>query len=113
MEVKLDHALSAPDRKRRYNQRLFTTIAERYDLITRVLSFGRDQSWKAKVVELAGVTANDRVLDLACGTGDLAARSAETGAHQRTASDWGESHRWSADGRSWTEDGDLLRCGRW
>lgn len=80
MEVKLQEALSAPDTKRRYNQRLFTTIATRYDLITRLLSFGRDQSWKKRVVELAGVTAEDRVLDLACGTGDLAARSAATGA---------------------------------
>jgi demethylmenaquinone methyltransferase/2-methoxy-6-polyprenyl-1,4-benzoquinol methylase len=80
MEVKLQHALARPETKREYNQRLFATIAARYDLITRLLSFGRDQSWKQRVVELARVGPNDRVLDLACGTGDLAARSAALGA---------------------------------
>lgn len=80
MEVKLQQALARPDTKRQYNQRLFATIAARYDLITRLLSFGRDQSWKREVVELARVGPNDRVLDLACGTGDLAERSAALGA---------------------------------
>jgi len=86
MKVKLDQlgrledALAQPDDKRRYNQRLFATIAGRYDLITRLLSFGRDQSWKAKVITLAAVKAGDRVLDLACGTGDLARRSEAAGA---------------------------------
>jgi demethylmenaquinone methyltransferase/2-methoxy-6-polyprenyl-1,4-benzoquinol methylase len=80
MEVKLQHALARPETKREYNRRLFATIAARYDLITRLLSFGRDQSWKQRVVELARVGPNDRVLDLACGTGDLAARSAALGA---------------------------------
>ncbi len=80
MEVKLQQALARPDTKRQYNQRLFATIATRYDLITRLLSFGRDQSWKKRVVELARVAAGDSVLDLACGTGDIAARSAATGA---------------------------------
>ena len=80
MEVKLQQALARPDSKRQYNQRLFATIAARYDLITRLLSFGRDQSWKKRVVDLARVAAEDSVLDLACGTGDLAARSAAMGA---------------------------------
>ena len=78
--VKLDQALARPEAKRRYNQRLFATIATRYDLITRLLSFGQDQSWKERVVSLARVGASDRVLDLACGTGDLAVRSAAIGA---------------------------------
>jgi ubiquinone/menaquinone biosynthesis methyltransferase len=80
MEVKLQQALAQPDNKRRYNQQLFATIAARYDLITRLLSFGRDQAWKRRVVTLAAIGPNDRVLDLACGTGDLAARSAALGA---------------------------------
>ena len=81
VEGRLDQAFARPETKRQYNQRLFATIAARYDLITRLLSFGRDQSWKMRVVALAGVTAADDVLDLACGTGDLAARSAAVGAH--------------------------------
>jgi ubiquinone/menaquinone biosynthesis methyltransferase len=80
MEVKLQEALARPDTKRRYNQQLFATIATRYDLITRLLSFGQDQSWKKRVVALAAVGPHDRVLDLACGTGDLLARSRDAGA---------------------------------
>ena len=80
MEVKLSQALAAPESKRRYNQRLFATIAGRYDLITRLLSFGRDQAWKRDVVRHAGVGADDDVLDLACGTGDLSLASSQLGA---------------------------------
>jgi demethylmenaquinone methyltransferase/2-methoxy-6-polyprenyl-1,4-benzoquinol methylase len=63
--------LSTPDGKRRYVRRLFATIADRYDFITRLLSYGQDRRWKQRLVRLAAVTRHDRVLDLACGTGDL------------------------------------------
>ena len=36
----LDRAFDSPEAKRRYNARLFTTIAGRYDFITRLLSYG-------------------------------------------------------------------------
>ena len=64
-------ALSTPDGKRRYVRRLFATIADRYDFITQFLSYGQDRRWKRRLVQLAAVTAGDRVLDLACGTGDI------------------------------------------
>lgn len=67
----LRSTISTPEGKRRYVKSLFATIANRYDLITRLLSYGQDQRWKRRLIELARVTANDRVLDLACGTGDL------------------------------------------
>ena len=67
----LDESLATPERKKQYNRRLFATIAHRYDLITRLLSFGRDQAWKRLVISSARVGPGDRVLDLACGTGDL------------------------------------------
>jgi demethylmenaquinone methyltransferase/2-methoxy-6-polyprenyl-1,4-benzoquinol methylase len=77
---RLSEALSSPDRKRRYNQRIFTRIAPRYDLITRLLSYGQDQRWKAQLMALAGVTPGQTALDVACGTGDLAERLAAAGA---------------------------------
>jgi demethylmenaquinone methyltransferase/2-methoxy-6-polyprenyl-1,4-benzoquinol methylase len=52
-------------------RRLFATIADRYDFITVALSYGLDRSWKRKVIALAEIGADDRVLDLACGTGDI------------------------------------------
>ena len=76
----LENAFATPAAKRRYVRRLFATIAPRYDLITRLLSFGLDQRWKRRLIALAGIRRDATVLDLACGTGDLAIAAAEGGA---------------------------------
>lgn len=67
----LRSALSTPEGKRRYVRRLFATIADRYDFITGFLSYGQDRRWKRQAIVLARLRSQDRVLDLACGTGDL------------------------------------------
>jgi demethylmenaquinone methyltransferase / 2-methoxy-6-polyprenyl-1,4-benzoquinol methylase len=77
----LRSALSSADAKAPYVRRLFHTIADRYDLITRLLSFGRDRRWKAALVALADVRPGMRALDLAAGTGDIAFGLAADGAH--------------------------------
>ena len=64
--------IATPHGKRTYVRRLFSTIADRYDLITIVLSYGLDRGWKRRLVQLARVTPGTRALDLACGTGDIA-----------------------------------------
>jgi demethylmenaquinone methyltransferase/2-methoxy-6-polyprenyl-1,4-benzoquinol methylase len=64
--------IAAPEDKRRYVRALFATIADRYDLITVVLSYGRDRSWKRRLVTLAAPAPDARALDLATGTGDIA-----------------------------------------
>jgi len=69
--VTLRADIATPEGKRRYVRRLFATIADRYDFITGFLSYGQDRRWKRKVIELADLRESDRVLDLACGTGDL------------------------------------------
>ncbi len=76
----LDEALATPDGKTRYVRRLFSTIADRYDLITVLLSFGRDRCWKTRLADLAAPRAGARALDLACGTGDIAFALASRGA---------------------------------
>ena len=65
-------SLATPESKRRYVRSLFATIADRYDLITRLLSYGRDGAWKRRLVSMSGAEAGVRALDLACGTGDIA-----------------------------------------
>lgn len=70
--VPLDAALATSDSRRRYVRRLFSTIADRYDLITVLLSIGLDRRWKQRAVRLADPKPGQRALDLACGTGDLA-----------------------------------------
>jgi demethylmenaquinone methyltransferase/2-methoxy-6-polyprenyl-1,4-benzoquinol methylase len=69
--VALRSTISTPEGKRRYVRRLFATIADRYDFITRFLSYGQDRRWKRRAIRLARLQPADRVLDLACGTGDL------------------------------------------
>src|SRR5262249_17266383 len=43
-----------------------------YDLITVLLSYGRDRAWKRRLVDLASPAPGSRALDLATGTGDIA-----------------------------------------
>jgi demethylmenaquinone methyltransferase/2-methoxy-6-polyprenyl-1,4-benzoquinol methylase len=74
--VTLRSTIATPEGKRRYVRRLFATIADRYDFITRFLSYGQDRRWKARLIALADLRTEDRVLDLACGTGDLVAAAA-------------------------------------
>jgi demethylmenaquinone methyltransferase/2-methoxy-6-polyprenyl-1,4-benzoquinol methylase len=78
--LKLDDAFVTAQSKRQYVRRLFATIADRYDLITRLLSYGQDARWKARLVTMAKVNAGERALDLACGTGDIALAVADRGA---------------------------------
>jgi demethylmenaquinone methyltransferase / 2-methoxy-6-polyprenyl-1,4-benzoquinol methylase len=50
---------------------MFSTIAPRYDFLTRILSYGMDRRWKKLGVERASLPTNAMVLDLASGTGDF------------------------------------------
>ena len=69
--MNLRSTIATREGKRRYVRRLFATIADRYDFITRFLSYGQDRRWKARLIARAAIAPGDRVLDLACGTGDL------------------------------------------
>ncbi|MFW5828480.1 MAG: class I SAM-dependent methyltransferase, partial [Alkalispirochaeta sp.] len=63
--------LGEPQSKRDYNRRLFRVVATRYDLITRLLSFGQDRYWKEVLLRHVTRHAPGEILDVACGTGDL------------------------------------------
>jgi ubiquinone/menaquinone biosynthesis methyltransferase len=67
----LRSSISTPEGKRRYVRRLFATIADRYDFITVLFSYGQDRRWKKRLISLAALQHHDRVLDVACGTGDI------------------------------------------
>ncbi len=66
--------------KRERVQAMFDRIAPRYDLLNRILTIGLDQRWRRATLDLAGVGPDDRVLDVACGTGDLARLAVARGA---------------------------------
>ena len=59
---------------------IFATIADRYDFITVVLSYGQDRRWKRRLIDLAAPRPGARALDLATGTGDIAFALAARGA---------------------------------
>jgi len=77
--VKWQERFSSPERKRQYVRSLFATIADRYDLITVLLSGGLDKRWKRRLVTEIPSPANASVLDLACGTADIPFEAAAAG----------------------------------
>lgn len=58
--------------KSRYVQDMFGRIAERYNLMNRLMTLGQDQRWRRFVVKMARIPEAGTVLDLATGTGDIA-----------------------------------------
>ena len=56
---------------------VFDSVAARYDVMNDLMSAGIHRLWKRFTIELSGVRKGNAVLDIAGGTGDLAARFAE------------------------------------
>ncbi|HET7011235.1 MAG TPA: ubiquinone/menaquinone biosynthesis methyltransferase [Anaerolineales bacterium] len=56
----------------RYVRRMFGRIARRYDLLNRLMSAGQDRRWRSEVIRRIGLKPGERLLDVGCGTGDLA-----------------------------------------
>src|SRR5687767_15360791 len=54
-----------------YVQSMFDRVARRYDLLNRLMTFGRDQSWRRFVVKQAEIPRGGKLLDVATGTGDI------------------------------------------
>ena len=62
----------APERKAQYVEAMFDTIAPRYDLMNRLMTFGMDRRWRNYVVAQAAPPVGGSALDVATGTGDIA-----------------------------------------
>lgn len=56
----------------RYVQEMFGRIAQRYNLMNRLMTFGQDLKWRRFVVRQAQLPPDGALLDLATGTGDIA-----------------------------------------
>ncbi len=63
------------EKQRRVGE-VFTSVAQKYDLMNDVMSFGIHRLWKRFTLEMCGLRPGHRVLDLAGGTGDLALKQA-------------------------------------
>ncbi len=62
----------AEEDKVRFVRGVFDSVADRYDLMNDLMSFGVHRLWKRFVATTSGVRRGQRALDLAGGTGDLA-----------------------------------------
>jgi len=58
--------------KARRVEGVFSSVANKYDLMNDLMSVGLHRLWKAFALQVSGARAGDRVLDIAGGTGDLA-----------------------------------------
>ena len=67
----LDAALPTGAAKHRAVRQMFDTIAPRYDMVNRLMTFRLDVSWRKRAVRDLGLAPGSLVLDLASGTGDL------------------------------------------
>ena len=72
-DVDFGYRKVAPQEKTRLVRGVFESVAENYDLMNDVMSFGTHRLFKRMTLEMSGVRAGHKVLDLAGGTGDLAA----------------------------------------
>jgi demethylmenaquinone methyltransferase / 2-methoxy-6-polyprenyl-1,4-benzoquinol methylase len=54
-------------------RRVFDAVAERYDVMNDLMSLGLHRAWKAFAISIARPRPGERVLDIATGSGDLAA----------------------------------------
>jgi len=75
-EALLRNPHAVADKRRRVRE-MFAAIAPSYDINNRLHSLWMDQYWRRKGVKLAELKATDVVVDVACGTGDLAIRFAD------------------------------------
>ncbi|MGH9120745.1 MAG: ubiquinone/menaquinone biosynthesis methyltransferase [Acidimicrobiales bacterium] len=67
------------EEKARAVRAMFDTIAPRYDMVNRVITFGLDRRWRTATVASLGLPVGSAVIDVACGTGDLCRELAGVG----------------------------------
>jgi len=65
---------------------MFDSIAPRYDLVNRVMTFGMDRGWRRRAVGTLALPAGSLVVDVACGTGDFC-RDLESVGHRAVGID--------------------------
>ncbi|HEX4905174.1 MAG TPA: ubiquinone/menaquinone biosynthesis methyltransferase [Acidimicrobiales bacterium] len=75
----MHESLPEGEEKVRAVRQMFDTIAPRYDLVNRVMTFGLDVRWRKRATRSLGLPAGSTVLDIAAGTGDFCRELAAAG----------------------------------
>ncbi|MFL6278218.1 MAG: ubiquinone/menaquinone biosynthesis methyltransferase [Blastocatellia bacterium] len=70
-KLDLKEHIASKEKKQHYVNRLFETIAARYDFFTAFMSYGMDRGWKREMIRMLKLEGSEATLDIACGTGDI------------------------------------------
>ena len=74
--------------KKKQVKLMFDNIAGRYDFLNHFLSFGLDFYWRKKALKLTGLDSHSILLDVACGTGDVAIQAKKMGVQKIYGADF-------------------------
>lgn len=80
-KVNFGEELVSPEEKTRRVGEVFSSVARRYDVMNDLMSGGLHRLWKDRFVARVKPRPGERILDMAGGTGDIAFRMAQRGAH--------------------------------
>lgn len=58
-------------------KKVFDSVADRYDIMNDIMSFGTHRLWKKKMISVMHISPNCKLLDVAGGTGDIALQAIE------------------------------------
>ena len=79
--VSFGYAEVSPEEKTRRVGEVFSSVASKYDIMNDAMSVGMHRLWKDKFVKRVKPQPGEQILDMAGGTGDIAFRMADRGAH--------------------------------
>ena len=80
-QVNFGDELVSPEEKTRRVGKVFSSVARRYDIMNDLMSGGMHRLWKDRFVARVKPRPGEIILDMAGGTGDVAFRMAQRGAH--------------------------------
>src|SRR5262245_27111187 len=76
---------TAPDKSPDRIAGMFDAIAPRYDLLNHLLSAGIDRRWRVKAIRSLQLTGKETLLDICCGTADVALEGRRSSGHSAAA----------------------------
>jgi demethylmenaquinone methyltransferase/2-methoxy-6-polyprenyl-1,4-benzoquinol methylase len=95
--------------KKKKVKNIFDNIAGRYDFLNHFLSFGLDFYWRKKALKLTGLNSESVLLDVACGTGDVAIQAKKMGVQKIYGADFSFNMLKLFDKKSEWVDGHLVQ----
>ena len=95
--------------KKKQVKLMFDNIAGRYDFLNHFLSFGLDFYWRKKALKLTGLNSQSILLDVACGTGDVAIQAKKMGVKKIYGADFSYNMLSLFDKKSEWVDGKLVQ----